>query len=495
MITSYQFVSDPESSIEVPQAELSPPYSIFVSRQKLAIITLASIGAAFSGLAGNIYFPAIPILSRSLNTTPELINLTVTSYMIMQGLSPTIWGALSDVHGRKITYLCTFTVFIGACIGLAETQTFAQLVVLRCLQSAGSASTIAVGAGVMGDITTREERGGYMGYFQAGNLVPVALAPVLGGIFAQTVGWRAIFWFLAAFGGTYLILETLLLPETLRSIVGNGSLPTKGIQNSVLKYIHRRRHPELFEPEKTQHSLVQAPKAKTVDFLGPIKILFAQESILIIIFLSLYYTAWQMIITCMSTLFSDTYHLTEIQIGLTFLGNGFGSIVGTLTTGKLLDLHYRRVKNAYSGPPEDFPLEQARFRLLYAFSLLEIAAVITFGWTLDKGVHISVPIICTFALGWAVISIYSVIATYMVDVWTKQSASGTAALNLSRCLIGSGGTAAILPIVRAVGVGWAFTICTGVLVLSLGLVVVQMRWGGKWRRKREKKAMESEGSA
>lgn len=210
-------VSDPESSIEVPQSELSPPYTIFASRQKLAIITLASIGAAFSGLAGNIYFPAIPILSKSLNTTPELINLTVTSYMIMQGLSPTIWGALSDVHGRKITYLCTFTVFIGACIGLAETQTFAQLVVLRCLQSAGSASTIAVGAGVMGDITTREERGGYMGYFQAGNLVPVALAPVFGGIFAQTVGWRAIFWFLAAFGGTYLILETLLLPETLRS--------------------------------------------------------------------------------------------------------------------------------------------------------------------------------------------------------------------------------------------------------------------------------------
>jgi predicted MFS family arabinose efflux permease len=262
-----------------------------------------------------------------------------------------------------------------------------------------------------------------------------------------------------------------------------------------LKYIHRRRHPELFESEKTPNSLVQAPKAKTVDFLGPIKILFAQESILIIIFLSLYYTVWQMIITCMSTLFSDTYHLTEIQIGLTFLGNGFGSIVGTLTTGKLLDLHYRRVKNSYSGPPEDFPLEQARFRLLYAFSALEIAAVIIFGWTLDKGVHISVPIICTFALGWAVISIYSVIATYMVDVWTKQSASGTAALNLSRCLMGSGGTAAILPVVRAVGVGWAFTICTGVLVLSLGLVVVQMRWGGKWRRKREKKVMESEGSA
>lgn len=160
---------------------------------------------------------------------------------------------------------------------------------------------------------------------------------------------------------------------------------------------------------------------------------------------------------------------------------------GTLFTGKLLDHDYARVKSSYSGPAEDFPLEYARFRLLYVFSFLQIAAVITFGWTLDKGVHIAVPVICTFVQGWAFISIYSVVATYMVDVWTSQSASGTAALNLARCLMGAGGTAAVLPIVRAVGVGWAFTITTGVMVVALGLVVVQMKWGSKWRRKREDK--------
>ena len=74
-----------------------------------------------------------------------------------------------------------------------------------------------MGAGIMGDITTRAERGGYMGYFSAGNLIPTAVAPILGGVFAETVGWRAIFWFLAAFAGGYLIVETVVLPETLRS--------------------------------------------------------------------------------------------------------------------------------------------------------------------------------------------------------------------------------------------------------------------------------------
>lgn len=80
---------------------------------------------------------------------------------------------MSDGFGRRITLLLTLTIFLGACIGLALTKHFYQLMILRCLQSTGSASTIAIGAGMIGDITTREERGGVMGVFQAGLLMPM----------------------------------------------------------------------------------------------------------------------------------------------------------------------------------------------------------------------------------------------------------------------------------------------------------------------------------
>jgi len=83
------------------------------------------------------------------------------------------------VKGRRITYIFTFIIFFGACVGLAETKSYSQLLVIRCLQSTGSASTIVMGAGVIGDITTREERDGYMGIFQAGLLVPSAVGPVI----------------------------------------------------------------------------------------------------------------------------------------------------------------------------------------------------------------------------------------------------------------------------------------------------------------------------
>ncbi|KAI9740169.1 MAG: hypothetical protein M1834_004747 [Cirrosporium novae-zelandiae] len=474
------------------------PYSIFTSRQKALIVAIISTAAMFSGFASNIYFPAIPTIASDLSVSTELINLTVTSYMIFQGLSPTLWGALADFQGRRITYICTLLIFFGACVGLAETKYFYQLLILRCLQSTGSASTIAIGAGVMGDITTRDERGGYMGVFGAGLLVPLAVGPVLGGVFAGTIGWRAIFWFLAIFSGAFLIILIIFLPETLRSHVGNGSLPAKGLAKSPLAYIQRRRHhskTSIAPPSLPLYSKKPKPK---LDFLAPLRVLTGKSVISAILFLSIYYAVWQMTVTALSTLFKRTYHLTEIQIGLTFIANGVGCIIGTLTNGRFLDISYRRLKRQWeseltgqedplSSSSSSFPLERARLGTLWYWSALQCIAVLIFGWTLDQRVHIAVPIICTFVLGWTAISLQNAVTTYLVDVFPTRGASASAALNLARCLMGAGGTAAIMPITNALGVGWCFTMWTGVMLLALGLLKVQMRWGPRWRREIEEK--------
>jgi len=60
------------------------------------------------------------------------------------------------------------------------------------LQAAGSASTIAVGAGVVSDISIPEERGGFYGFFVLGPMVGPALGPVIGGALTQGLGWRFV---------------------------------------------------------------------------------------------------------------------------------------------------------------------------------------------------------------------------------------------------------------------------------------------------------------
>ena len=144
-----------------------PPWSIFTIQQKRFIVFMVALATFFSPLSANIYFPA-------LNTVaPSIMNLTLTTYMIFQGIAPTIFGDLADMAGRRPAYLIGFTVYIAACIGIASCDSFAALLVLRCFQSSGSSSTVALGAGVVADIATSDERGVWMGWATAGPMYVV----------------------------------------------------------------------------------------------------------------------------------------------------------------------------------------------------------------------------------------------------------------------------------------------------------------------------------
>jgi len=171
----------------------------------------------------------MPILVQNYHLTPELINLTITTYMILQALTPSFIGTFADAGGRRPAYIIAFTVYTAANIGLALQNRFAALLVLRCIQSAGSSGTVAFGYVVSADITTTAELGKYIGPTAAGVMVAPALGPVIGGLLAKFLCWRSVFWFLVIVSGGYLVLFVIAMPETARKIVGDGSLAPNGL--------------------------------------------------------------------------------------------------------------------------------------------------------------------------------------------------------------------------------------------------------------------------
>ena len=240
---------DPEAPERLPPG---PPYSVFTTRQKQYIIVMTAWGSFFSPLSSNIYFPALNTLAKDLKVSSGVINLTVTSYMIFQALAPTVFGDLSDMLGRRPVYILGFIIYLGGNIGLALQKNYAALFILRCVQSTGSSGTVALGNGVVGDIATSGERGKYMGYAQFGLMTGPALAPVLGGVISQFLGWRAIFWFLTIATVVYLIPFGIAFPETGRNVVGNGSIAPQGWNLSVLNYIKLHREKDRGEISQTQ---------------------------------------------------------------------------------------------------------------------------------------------------------------------------------------------------------------------------------------------------
>ena len=119
----------------------SQAYSAFSNHAKRAIGAATSFAAMFSGLSSFIYYPALQSLATSLGVSLELVNLTITSYLIIAGIAPSIIGDMADNTGRRPVYLMTLSLYFAANIGLALQNNYASLLGLRMLQSAGASGT------------------------------------------------------------------------------------------------------------------------------------------------------------------------------------------------------------------------------------------------------------------------------------------------------------------------------------------------------------------
>lgn len=312
---------DPESAREAPT---TPQYSIFTRSQKRYIVFLAAFAGFFSPLSANIYFPALNTLATDLKVSNALINLTLTSYMIFQGFAPTILGDLSDMAGRRPAIILCFVIYIGANIGLALQNKYVALLLLRCLQSTGSSGTVALGAGIVADIATSGERGKYMGLVLLGPMVGPAIAPVLGGILSQFLGWRAIFWFLTITAAVYLILAGVSFPETGRNVVGDGSIPPQGWNMSFLNYMDTRKANDNLALSRTtsqqamrvaQSELAAKRKLRWPNPLKTVHIILEKDVGVVLLFCGLLSTGFYTVIATIPSLFAKIYGFNDLQIG------------------------------------------------------------------------------------------------------------------------------------------------------------------------------------
>lgn len=97
---------------------------------------------------------------------------------------------MADVLGRRPLYLITLAIYICANIGLALTEVYWLLMVLRCVQATGSASMIALSQGSVADIASPSERGGMVAIANSGAMLAPAIGPVIGSLLVSTFSSR-----------------------------------------------------------------------------------------------------------------------------------------------------------------------------------------------------------------------------------------------------------------------------------------------------------------
>ncbi|CAI7645964.1 unnamed protein product [Penicillium pancosmium] len=480
------------------QTKTPPPYHVFPRSRKLQMVCIVSLAAIFSPLSSNIYFPALSEISRELDISMSLATLTVTVYMIVQGIAPSFWGSFSDVIGRRSIFIGTFIVYMISNIALGVSKNYAQLMAFRAIQAAGSAATISIGAGVIGDITTSAERGSLIGIFGGVRMLGQGVGPVFGGLLSQYLGFRSIFWFLTILSGLSLFSILFFLPETLRTVAGNGTVPLHGLHKPFIYHFTGQKDAD---PNSVPSSEKKKITFKTV--VAPLGFLGEKDVFITLFFGAIVYTVWSMVTSSTSDLFESTYGLNSLEVGLTFFGNGFGCISGSYTTGYLMDYNHKRTEREYcmehnlpletritSKTHSDFPIEYARMRNTWWITALFIVCTAVYGVSLRT--HLAVPIILQYIIAYCATAIFTINSALVIDLYPGASASATAVNNLMRCLIGAAGVAASQPIIDAITAQFAFLLLAGITLCMVPLLSIEMRWGAGWRLERTERLKRKE---
>ena len=221
---------------------------------------------------------------------------------------------------------------------------------------------------------------------------------------AYAGGWQWIFWFLTIASACCLAMMAVSLPETARNIVGNGSKPPPVAIR--LPYKHFMNHwARDLSPGRPQLRIPNPLKSLTL--------LFRKDTFLLVLAGGILYTVYCCIHTSLSTQFIDIYGLNQWQAGLVYLPFGFGAILSTLFSGKLLDDAYKATALAHGHSTDKargddldtFPIEIARLKCVWIPVSGAIVSVIAYGWALRRGtvslVHpISLEMVPTLARVW-----------------------------------------------------------------------------------------------
>ncbi|KAK1598502.1 major facilitator superfamily transporter [Colletotrichum navitas] len=137
--------------------------------------------------------------------------LATAYYITLTSFQP-LYGKLSDIFGRKECLLFAYVIFGLGSLGCGLAQSFAQLCVARAVAGIGGGGMNSVVAILLSDIVPLRDRGVWQGYLNIIFAAGTSTGAPLGGLLADTVGWR---WSFAgqvplcalAFLAVYLVLD------------------------------------------------------------------------------------------------------------------------------------------------------------------------------------------------------------------------------------------------------------------------------------------------
>ncbi|KAG0135333.1 major facilitator superfamily domain-containing protein [Tuber indicum] len=182
--------TDEEARIKDSAAASTAPDGPRIPGVKLKFILPAmAIGIFLAAMDNTIVvssYGAIGSDMKELNKTSWI----ATAYLLTTTSFQPLYGKLSDIFGRKSALLFSYAVFGIGCLCCGLARSMGELIAARAFAGVGGGGMTTVVSILLNDIVPLRSRGTFQGIMNIVFASGAAIGAPLGGILADSVGWR-----------------------------------------------------------------------------------------------------------------------------------------------------------------------------------------------------------------------------------------------------------------------------------------------------------------
>lgn len=166
-------------------------------------------------LAMDIYMPVLPEMQKSLHTSQQMVQITLSLFLVVTGVGQLILGPLSDQFGRFKVVLLSAILFLIGSILCAISTTIGFLIFSRVIQAIGCCGLSVSAFAIIRDAFSGKTSSMIYSLINAIISISPIVGPLIGVQLATHFNWNSAFILLSIMAFMVFLMVIFLVKESL----------------------------------------------------------------------------------------------------------------------------------------------------------------------------------------------------------------------------------------------------------------------------------------
>lgn len=188
-----------------------------ITFKKINILILMFVVPLLMGMGVDLYVPSLPAITQYFNTKINLVQLTISLYMLGYGVGQSFLGFISDAIGRRKMLLTCCFFYAVISIFVINSPNVLMLNIYRFMQGIGIAGLAVITRAIIVDCFAGKELAKTANYFVISWTIGPIIGPFIGGYLQHYFNWKADFYFFCVYSFIVYLFILFCIPETNRN--------------------------------------------------------------------------------------------------------------------------------------------------------------------------------------------------------------------------------------------------------------------------------------